>query len=153
MVKHKCKKGASGFTLVEVLIAMTILTIGLLAISQMQITALQATSFSHSVSVTNSLASGVLDSILAWDQKNPSYANLTSDGTYVWDFDPLTAGVQNTVTLAGAGTYTATYTVDADAPKPDMATITVTVRGGGVGGLLQGSGLRQRTLVGQRIIQ
>lgn len=144
------KKGERGFTLVEVLIAMTILAIGLLAISEMQITALQATSFSYSISTTNSLASGVLDEILSWESDD---ARLTSDSTdNVWDFDPG-AAVVNSVTLAGAGTYTASYSVDADAPLTKVAKITVTVRGGGVSGFLPGASPRQRTLIGLKRIQ
>jgi hypothetical protein len=94
----------------------------------------------------------VLDDILAWESDDP---RLVDEGgnPHTWDFDPETAGVQNTVTLAGAGTYTASYNVDADAPVGKVVTITVTVRGGGISGFMAGAGQRERTLIGLKRIQ
>jgi type IV pilus assembly protein PilV len=144
------KKGERGFTLVEVLIAMTILAIGLLAIADMQVTAMSARTFSHNISTVDSLASGVLEDILSWDVKDP---RLTIDGTFDWDFDQTTKTVVDPVTIAGAGTYTATYSINADAPDLKITTITVTVRGGTAVGFLSGMGQRQRTLIGLKRIE
>lgn len=144
------KKGEQGFTLVEVLIAMTILAIGLLAIADMQVTAMSARTFSHNISTVDSLASGVLEDIMSW---SPDDARLATSGTYDWDFDQTTKGVVDPVTIGGAGTYTATYTIVANAPAEKMTTITVTVRGGAAVGIMSGMGQRQRSLVGLKRIQ
>lgn len=98
----------NGFTLIEVLVAMTILAIGLLAVAGMQITAMRTNSSAQTLTANVAIASGVLDEIYTW----PATTSMV-DGTYAWDFDPDTDGNQTT-TVEGGGTYSAQYTVDAN---------------------------------------
>jgi prepilin-type N-terminal cleavage/methylation domain-containing protein len=55
---------ASGFTLVEVLVGITILTIGLLGVAKMQISAIQGNSMSNSTSVALNLAQEKMERIM-----------------------------------------------------------------------------------------
>ena len=57
-------KKQRGFTLIEVLIAMVILSIALLGIAQLQITAILGNRFSYDTSVATSLASDALEQLV-----------------------------------------------------------------------------------------
>lgn len=98
-----------GFTLVEVLVAMTILAIGLLSIAGMQVTALRGNSSANTITANTAVAAGVMETLLALEPDNSLVDHAISNDP--WDFDPDTAGVQNAV-IEGAGTYSATYSVE-----------------------------------------
>ncbi len=51
----------AGFTLIEVLVALSIFAIGLLAIAGMQLTALKSNSYAYSITAINAVASGVME--------------------------------------------------------------------------------------------
>lgn len=122
----KCRKG---FTLAELLVALTIFAIGLLAIAGMQVTAMQTNSRSNTLTSATALAEGVLEEILSWNPTNPILQS-DSGGFLEWDFDPGSAGIQNTDAIHGAGTYRARYSVDADYENVQNVTmITVEVDG------------------------
>lgn len=122
-------KNEKGFTLAELLVALTIFAIGLLAIAGMQVTAMQTNSRSNTLSSATALAEGVLEELLSWDPANPILQS-DSGGFLEWDFDPDSAGIQNTDTIDGAGTYRARYSVDADYENVlNVTMITVEVDG------------------------
>lgn len=116
-------KNENGFTLVELLIAMTILAFGLISVAGMQMNAIRYNSSANTLTANSALASGILEEILTWPENTPS---LNTNGTYNWDFDLATAGTQTTTSLTGGGTYTATYTVtvDYDAGSGSIANLT-----------------------------
>lgn len=119
-------KDQKGFTLVELLIALTIFAIGLLSIAGMQITAIRANSSANTLSVASSVAQRVMEEILSRSSTDPFFTSEDTDAT--WDLDPDTAGT--TIDIAGAGTYSAKYTITTDDPVSNVTRIAVTVNGG-----------------------
>jgi len=125
--------GQSGFTMVEMLIAILLMTVGLLAVLTMQDVAINANSISMRLTVATSLAQEALEDILAW---NPdSHAELkTTTANVVYDLDPNSV-TATSITIPGAGTYTATYDTTVG-PNPSgvpegVTMVVVTVTGGG----------------------
>lgn len=117
--------GQQGYTLVEVLIAITIFAVGLLSLAGMQVTAIQTNSTANTMTAATALAEGVMEEILAWSAGDPRVGSDADD--IDWDF----GGGQTTKFINGAGAYSAVYRVDADAPVANVSTITVTVSGAG----------------------
>jgi len=118
----KCQKG---FTLIELMIALTIFAIGLLSIAGMQITAIKANSSSNTLSVAGAVAQRVSEEILSNDATDPFFQSPAADA--VWDLDPDTAAT--TLDVAGGGTYSATYTLTTNDPVANISRIVVVVNG------------------------
>lgn len=124
----------AGFTLLEILLAITILTIGMLAVAQMQITAIKGIDLSGDSSTATNLAQQQLEAILNMDYdsadlndanaaNNPgSGGNLTS--TAVTDHQ---ATVDDTGTVDASGHYTLTWNVADDEPIQDTKSVAVIV--------------------------
>ncbi len=124
-----------GFTMVEMLIAILLMTVGLLAVLTMQDVAINANSISMKLTVGTSLAQEALEDILSW---NPdTHADLkTSTANAVYDLDPNSSAA-TTISVPGAGNYSATYTTTVG-PDPSgvpdgvtMVVVTVTETGSG----------------------
>ena len=105
----------NGFSLVELLIAITIFAVGLLAVSGMQVT-----SKASSVSVASSLALSVMEEFMV----------MSSSAAIVTTNQIIPASWSADRTFAGAGTYEITYTVQTDTPVSNVARIAVSVSGG-----------------------
>ena len=120
-----------GFTMVEMLIAILLMTIGLLAVLTMQDVALNANSISMRLTVATSLSQEALEDILAWDPDN--HAELkTSTANAVYDLDPNASATS--ITVPGAGSYNATYTTTvgpASGIPKGLTKVIVTVTGAG----------------------
>lgn len=116
-----------GFTLTELLVAMTIFAIGILSVATMQVTALQGNASANTVSVASSLGASVLEEITSWDVSDP---RLVADSTNnVWDFDP--AAAPSSINVPGAGVYNASYDIDVSYNGvPNVVRIEVRVSGG-----------------------
>ena len=124
-------KSQKGFTLVELLVAILLMTVGIFAVIAMQTTSMKANSIAMKLSVATSLAQEALEDILSWPPNTPNLLKMVKDEPY--DLNPADSTV-DTVTIPGAGTYTATYdTTLGPAPGiPEGITgVTVTVTGGG----------------------
>jgi type IV pilus assembly protein PilV len=117
----------SGFTLLELLIALTIFAIGLLSIAGMQVTAIQANSSANTLSVTGAVAQKAMEEILSQDGTALFFSTAATDA--VWDLDLTEAAT--TLNLDGAGEYSATYTVTPDTPTNNVTRVIVTVTGSG----------------------
>ncbi len=110
----------NGFTLLELLVAMAIIAVGLLAAASMQGVAVNANSVSNKVSVGSSLAQQVAEDLLS---SSSTGTILTTSGTYNYKLDP--ANNSNLITIRGSGTYRAQYTTTTS-PVISGATITGT---------------------------
>ena len=134
MQRVQTKVNQKGFTLLELLIAISLLAIGLLAVATMQTTAINANVIANKNTSVASLAQEVMEDILSWNPDptiEPSFSASSANVTY--DLDPNTAG--NSISLSSAGTYSAQYSITRD-PVISGATVTqfvqidVTVTGG-----------------------
>lgn len=121
-----------GFTLVELLVALTIMAIGILAVVQMQIVALKSNSIANRLSVATSLAQEVMEDIQSWDVNTPPVPGAFTANSAAVPYTRLGTDINaNNVTFTDSGTYTATYTITLVQPDLTTAFISVTVTGGG----------------------
>ena len=118
----------SGFTLVEMLIAILLMTIGLLAVLTTQDVAIKANSISNRLTVATSLAQEALEDILSWQSTDPKITTNNTNVVYMW---PPNSSATS-ISVPGAGSYSATYTttVGPVSGVPDGITrVDVTVTG------------------------
>lgn len=120
-------KSEKGFSLVELLIAVVLLTIGLLAVAGMQTTAMNGNAWANRLSTAASLAQEVMEDFMA---RNPEtdpvlITATTNNGTY--DLDSLAAGTQNPINIPGAGGFTVVYSISLDTPVANVTKIDVAV--------------------------
>lgn len=109
MIKALDKTNECGFSLLELLIAITILAIGLLGMAGLQATAIKGNSFG----IRNTEATALIeDKIEAY--KNTPYASIS-------------AGITTETNLGSGGIFTRKSTVEDNTPATDMKTITVQV--------------------------
>jgi len=106
MNKDHALTSERGFTLVEVLIALTIFAIGLLALASMQVTALRGNSNAQIVTDATALAEGTLE----WLQSLPA-----NDPLFKVSVAP-TPVAGSPFTLRGGGTINVTYEIDTSVP-------------------------------------
>lgn len=117
-----------GFTLIEILIAITIFAVGLLAIAGMQANAIRHNTGSTLRTSGTALAHGVMEQVLSL---NDDEVLLRTNGVNNASIDPNNLDGDNnvtTLTLQGGGTYTATWTVTVDNPTTRISQIDVTVQ-------------------------
>lgn len=113
-----------GFSLVELLIAISLMAIGLLAAAGMQTTAINSNSFANRLSVATTLAHGVMEDILA-RESNDSFFD-TGVINAIYDLDPNTAATS--INIPGAGVFTATDTRTPNTPATNVTRVSVTVQ-------------------------
>lgn len=119
-----------GFSLVELLVAITLLTVGILSIVQMQVVAIQSNSHANRLNVATGLAQEVMDDILAWDTNNPPVVGAFSVPTITAVYDRLSFNTPTkSVSLEGTKAFTASYTITLVQPDLTSAFISVTVVG------------------------
>jgi len=96
----------NGFTLIEVLVALTIFSIGLLALASMQVTSLRGNANAQVLTSATTLAEGTLEGLLSWDADDD---RLDADVTDVEiDGSPFT--------IEGGGIMHAYYSIDTSPP-------------------------------------
>ena len=106
----------AGFTLVEVIIAIFLLTVGILAMASMQATALQGNSFAGNISESNSLCQYKIEELMALPYDHADLEDLNAGPTTTAYVDP-----------SPPEGYVITWEVDADNPVPDTKEIEVKV--------------------------
>ena len=115
-------KGQAGFTLIEVLIAITIFAIGLLAIAGMQMTAIQTNSTASEITARAALAEGIMEEILSGGGPVDFNAVDPAEPLVVWDF-----GGGTEYWVDGAGRFRATYRIIPDQPITGVSQVEVQV--------------------------
>lgn len=118
--------GEGGFTLIELIVAMVILAIGLLATSSMLVTGMRSNSLAQNVNMEVSIAYSVLDEFLSKDSGDTIFNASVTDATY--DLDTLTGA---TTRVIEGVTYSALYTISIDTPVVGTATVSTTVNSTG----------------------
>jgi type IV pilus assembly protein PilV len=109
-MKRRMMENCRGFTLVEVLMAMTILAVGLLSIAGMQVVSLKTNASANTLTTNAALAEGIMEQILSWPLDDPRLAADADD--VPWVFDDQTVAVMQRTTSEAVGNYTAAYSVD-----------------------------------------
>lgn len=117
-----------GFTLVELLIALTIFSVGLLALASMQMTSIKGNSTAHVITAMTSLADGLLEELLSRSGDDPILHNAVVNQSWPKDFatDPE---VQQWA-IAGSGTLSARYSISPDTPIAGLTQIDISVDSG-----------------------
>lgn len=103
-----------GFTLLELLIALTILTVGLLGLAGLHIAAIQGNVSGFKISTAAAVAQQRIEELKALD----SSAAALSDGAHANDGNQVVQGI----------TYNRSYTIQDDTPVTGTSTITLTVQ-------------------------
>jgi len=129
-------KHQSGFTLVEVLVGITILTIGLLGVAKMQISAIQGNYMSSSTSVALALAQEKMEELMVLSYTHDDLKDLnTGNNTAAVNLMPITSTTDfdhdETVTTTAQGTFRRIWNI-ADHPLsgedvPTMKSINIIV--------------------------
>ncbi len=115
-------RGERGFSLVELLIALFILAVGLLATATILTTGMSSNRMAQSITVETTIAYSVLDEIVSRRPDDPLFDSDQPDITY--DLDPDTTATTRTVQGVS---YSAIVDIDADNPVVGVARIDVTV--------------------------
>jgi type IV pilus assembly protein PilV len=66
----------SGFTFIELLVAIVVLSLGLLAVAGMQVTAIRGNASANVISTKTAVAESILEEILSWPIHDPCFQNL-----------------------------------------------------------------------------
>ena len=157
----------AGFTLIEVLIALTILSVGLLGVALMQVSSISGTTFSREMNVATCLAQDMLEKLRTLPYTDTATDTALDTGTHPVKADvnrdldgdtlPPFLAVDDKKNLIdergltlGPALYTRTWDVNDNTPASDMKTITVTVSWEERGGLT-GSTTRSVTITGVKV--
>lgn len=109
--------GQQGFSLIELLMALSILSVGLFGLAQMQSIASKKTAISHQISAATSLAREAMEDLMARDPGDPLLnPAATTVGTYA-----------SNVSVTGAGNFTISYSITPNSPAIGTTWIVISV--------------------------
>jgi type IV pilus assembly protein PilV len=125
MMKILGRGAHKGFTLLELLVAVSLIAVGLLAVASMQGIAANSNSISNRIFVANWLAQQVMEEFLQKKETDGMLNTPTTPGVFEPYLFPPTG--DQSVTILHAGTYAATYSVLPNPPGASGTTL-ITVR-------------------------
>jgi type IV pilus assembly protein PilV len=103
-------KNQKGFTLLELLVAITLMAIGILSVLGMQTVALRSNTNAYQLSVATSLGQQVLEDILSWDTSDARINPVgQADAQFLAYFPDVANPANPFITIQGAGVFTPTY--------------------------------------------
>ena len=125
--KDKRRDGQSGFTLIEVLIAISILTVGLLGVASMQVSAIRGNYFSDNTTTALCLAEDKMEDLMGRDFDDAALVDTTAANNGSLD-SITTVDFEETVDADGnpGAEYRRIWNI-ADSTDPQMKTVTVMV--------------------------
>ena len=112
-------KNQKGFTLLELLLAMSLLTIGLLATASMQGTAIHSNFLANRTSVAAALAQQVAEEITSRSKTDSLLRTASGPNVLYQTLDPVTPS--SNLSVPGGGTFRARYQI-----TPDSTTFNAT---------------------------
>ena len=113
-----------GFSLIELLVALTLLSIGIFSVISMQVTAIKSNSIANRQSVATALAQETMDDILSWDISDSRVNATTANAVYFLN-EPNNANAN--ITISGAGTFSATYSTTINTPVTGTTQVVVNI--------------------------
>jgi type IV pilus assembly protein PilV len=117
-----------GFSLLELLIAISFLAIALLAVAGLQTTAIDANSIANRLSAATSIAQQVMEDLIARPIDDPLLNSTNTNINYNFNLNPMTAPVFSII-VPGAGTYSATYSTAVNNPTSGVTRLDIIVTG------------------------
>ncbi len=120
-MKERTRKSEAGFTLLEVMLAMTILGVGVLTIGLAQLSAIKISSRSEHMSQAMYLAQEQMEVFMAMPQTSPFLDVAVVDAP-----DPVGL-IDIDATDNDATNYSRSWTVEPNAPNLGLTRITITV--------------------------
>jgi len=101
------KASEAGFTLVELLVSMTIMAVGLLALAEMQVVAIKTNAYSSDLFAMNALAQNAIEKIAALSSDDP-----LPKPPYVAEASNVVLPGFENVEVVGAGTFQVLYSTE-----------------------------------------
>lgn len=118
-----------GFTLIEILIALVIFAVGLLAIAGLQASSISYNSGANQRTAAIMLAQGLMEQTMALDRDSAITSTVEIDTALNIDSND-SDGDENATTLkqSGSGSFTATRSITLNTPTTGISQISITVR-------------------------
>ena len=126
-------RNQKGFTLLELLIAISFLAISLLAVAGLQTTAIHSNSIANRLSAATSIAQQIMEELTARRIDDPILNSTNTNINYNFNLNPMTTPVYS-ITVPNAGTYSATYSTSPNNPTVGVTRLDIVVTGDAVTG-------------------
>jgi len=121
--KQRCSD--DGFTLIEVMIALFVLTVGILAVAMMQITSINGNKTAFDISEASFLAESKLEELLSIPFNHADLDDIQPDGSA--GLNNNTAATADNNATSGNGRYTILWNVADGSPETNTKTIKIIV--------------------------
>ena len=135
-------KGVSGFTLIEVMVAMVVLIVGILTLYTMQVSAVRGNMHANKLTEASTWNADRLEKMVSLNYNTSPFLNdVDFDGTGQdadkngidddggnFGLDDMTSATADGVTTSPDGRYTLFWNIAVDVPMPNLKTVRVLVQ-------------------------